>query len=161
MSEVLDPFLSKESIKIKWPNDIYINNKKIAGILIENTIVQNTYQYAVVGIGININQEEFQNKNAISLKQISQQEFDLMDMIGWLCKHIEYNYLQLKANKHIELEERYLQMLYFRNELKQFESSKGIIQGKIKHVTPDGKLAVEVEKDGLLYFGLKEISILD
>jgi BirA family transcriptional regulator, biotin operon repressor / biotin---[acetyl-CoA-carboxylase] ligase len=160
MSELLDPFLSNESIKIKWPNDIYINHKKVAGILIENTFAQNAYQYAIVGIGVNVNQVVFENKRAVSLKQVSQQEFDLLDVIKRLCKHVEYNYLQLKANKHEALNQRYLQLLYGLNELKQFETASGIFKGIIRNVEPSGKLMVENESKELLCFDLKEISLI-
>ncbi|MDQ2864224.1 MAG: biotin--[acetyl-CoA-carboxylase] ligase [Bacteroidota bacterium] len=63
----------KENIKIKWPNDIFINDRKAGGILIENVIKGNLWQWAIIGIGININQENFQQEefNAISLKEIT------------------------------------------------------------------------------------------
>ena len=60
----------KENIKIKWPNDIFINDSKAGGILIENVVKGNLWQWAVIGIGLNINQRNFNEVKAISLKQI-------------------------------------------------------------------------------------------
>jgi BirA family transcriptional regulator, biotin operon repressor / biotin---[acetyl-CoA-carboxylase] ligase len=73
---------SKESIKIKWPNDIYINDRKAGGVLIENIIHGSLWQWAVVGIGLNINQLSFEHaiENPISLKQITGETYDVIQL---------------------------------------------------------------------------------
>ena len=72
----------KENVKIKWPNDIFINDRKAGGILIENVIKGNLWQWAVIGIGLNINQENFEKENlkAISLKQITGKNYDVIEL---------------------------------------------------------------------------------
>ena len=73
------------AVSIKWPNDIYVKNDKIAGILIENSIMGEKLEYSVAGIGLNINQEKFLSNapNPVSLKLITGSDYDLSDL---LCK---------------------------------------------------------------------------
>jgi BirA family biotin operon repressor/biotin-[acetyl-CoA-carboxylase] ligase len=81
-----------EGCSIKWPNDIYFNDSKAAGILIENSIQGNQWQWAIVGIGININQTDFGNDapNAISLAQITGAQFDIITLAKELCNYVKY-----------------------------------------------------------------------
>lgn len=82
MAEILEPEEKKGRIKIKWPNDIYINDKKIGGILIENTLRDNTIQSTILGIGININQTIFKTtKNSTSAALIANKLFDFINII--------------------------------------------------------------------------------
>ena len=75
----------KENIKIKWPNDIFINDRKAGGILIENVVKGNLWQWAVIGIGLNINQQNFDKEiKAISLKQITGLEYDVIELANEL-----------------------------------------------------------------------------
>src|ERR1700749_523966 len=100
MAEMLETLGKPQQINIKWPNDIYVNTRKIAGILIENTLRESTIHSSVVGIGININQLVFTSAaNAVSLAQIIDKEFELMPLIERLCEFMEARYLQLRAGK--------------------------------------------------------------
>jgi BirA family biotin operon repressor/biotin-[acetyl-CoA-carboxylase] ligase len=90
-------------VRIKKPNDIYVNGQKISGILIENNIKGHDIVSSIIGIGLNVNQNEFKHvNNATSLSRISGKNFDLKDCLTNLCEYIEARYLQLKTNK-IEL----------------------------------------------------------
>src|ERR1019366_7130206 len=113
MSEILEGSDKSKEIKIKWPNDIYVGNKKIAGILIENTLRENTIKSTIIGIGININQTTFKaNRNATSLTLLTNTTSDIMQCIERLCELLEVRYLQLKANKLNSINTEYLQKLY-------------------------------------------------
>jgi BirA family biotin operon repressor/biotin-[acetyl-CoA-carboxylase] ligase len=146
------------SVKIKWPNDIYVNEKKIAGILTENVISENKIQSSVIGIGININQINFENLNATSFNILTDKEFQLNQIVNSLCKHIEARYLQLKTGKSVK--EEYLKYLYRFEEWKKY-STKGVtFEGKIRNVSETGKLQVELRSGDIREFDLKEISFI-
>jgi BirA family transcriptional regulator, biotin operon repressor / biotin---[acetyl-CoA-carboxylase] ligase len=149
-------------VKIKWPNDIYVNDRKIAGILIENTISENRIHSSIIGIGININQVQFENSiNATSLKCISKKESDLKNIIEQLCDFLEARYLQLKTNKRDQLDYAYLQRLYQLEEWKKYFSKNEQFEGKIKSVSKEGKLQIELLSSVIKDFDLKEIRFVD
>ena len=79
-----------EAVSIKWPNDIYWQDKKVAGILIENAIIGNELKYSIAGIGLNVNQTEWHSDapNPISLKQITGEEHDLDELMCALMRVI-------------------------------------------------------------------------
>ena len=80
-----------EAFTIKWPNDIYWQDKKVAGILIENAILGNAIKYSIAGIGLNVNQTEFVSDapNPVSLKQITGKDYDLDEMMRRLYKETQ------------------------------------------------------------------------
>jgi len=135
----------KQNIKVKWPNDIYVGNKKIAGILIQNTISLNQLQAAVVGIGINVNQEQFLSDapNPTSLKLETGINFNLDELIKELCSCLEKRYLQLRSQQYHLIQQDYLNNLYRFMEEGLFERPDGtIFNGKIVGITPIGKLRI-------------------
>ena len=90
-------------VKLKWPNDIYVKDKKVAGTLIQNTLTANKFQSAVVGIGINVNQQEFLSDapNPTSFKMETGDTFDLDEMAKELCWAVEKRYLQLRSTSYL------------------------------------------------------------
>ncbi len=155
-------YLEIPSISIKWPNDIMAGNKKIAGILIENLIKENGKIESIVGIGLNVNQKNFEDlTKASSLKQITDKEFDIEDILNRIIQELKF-FIQKVINK----EETFLWDIYheklfkkgipmpFQNELN--ERFMGIIQG----VNGDGKLEVMLEDDSIKQYGIKEITLL-
>lgn len=153
---------SDAKVKIKWPNDIYINDKKIAGILIENTVVEKHIQNSVIGIGINVNQTNFNSDSGIpvSLKLLTGTEFDLKQLISKLCGFLEARYLQLKAGKQEHLDHLYLQRLYRINEWKMYSANENIFEGRIHSVSKKGKLQIELHNTEIKEYDLKEITFL-
>ena len=86
-----------EDVFIKWPNDIYVGEKKICGILIENQFKGNNFEYAIIGIGLNVNQTNFQNLPRVtSLFLESKKELDLKSVLTELLKSIEIFYLRFQ-----------------------------------------------------------------
>ncbi len=161
MAELLGASDKAKEIKIKWPNDIYAGGKKTAGILIENTLRENTIQSAIAGIGININQTEFSPAvNAVSLAMLADKEFDLMQTIDLLCEFIEARYLLLKANKIEGIDNAYLQRLYQLEEWCNYTSESQTFEGKIIGVSFLGKLQVILKSDEVREFNLKEIQFM-
>jgi BirA family biotin operon repressor/biotin-[acetyl-CoA-carboxylase] ligase len=159
MAEILDSTADSFRIHIKWPNDIYVNDKKIAGILIENYLRENAIQTSIVGVGINVNQAVFQSApNAVSIFSLIHKTTDLQYCIERFCDYFEARYLQLKANKLQKLDEDYLRYLYRLNEWNAYSTAANqIFEGNIKGVSRIGKLQVEVISGEVKEFDLKEI----
>jgi BirA family biotin operon repressor/biotin-[acetyl-CoA-carboxylase] ligase len=159
MAEILQTHGILHQIRIKWPNDIYVNDKKIAGILIENYLRETTIQQAIVGVGINVNQAVFQTApNAISLFSLLHQTTDLQHCIALFCECFEARYLQLKNNKLEQLNADYLSLLYRINEWSTYQTpGKQVFEGNIKGVSEIGKLQVELISGEIKEFDLKEI----
>lgn len=159
--DALHPLLG-DRLKIKWPNDIYYADQKLGGMLIENMIQGGQIKNAIVGIGLNINQEKFPDNlpNAVSVKQILHRDYDLKGLLYELCKHIERYYLNLKAGKTSLIRDEYLTQLYRLNEEKVYRSKEGVFRGTIKGVKDNGLLIVKNNIDEELEFSLKEIEFL-
>ena len=148
-------------LSIKWPNDILSENDKIGGILIENSLQRNKIQSSIVGIGLNINQENFPEDlpNASSIINKTQQILDLDLVLDIVLKQIEHNINLLKEEKFNLLEEKYLAVLYKKNIPSMFKTSQNdFFVGKIIGVSPIGKLQIELEDETIREFGLKEVS---
>jgi len=162
VKDVIQAHCNKE-VKVKWPNDIYIENRKVAGILIQNSLSGSMLKNAVLGIGININQETFLSDapNPTSLKLETGKEFDLDQVIKELCKYIEVWYLKLKASQQQTINDAYLNSLYRFNEVHQYRivSTDETFTGKIIGIANSGQLKVKTEI-GILSFNIKEIKFL-
>ena len=150
--------LTGSGVAIKWPNDIYIGNKKVAGILIENSVSGNDLQHSIIGIGINVNQEIFsaQLPNPTSLKLITGKEFDLKECLEQLCSSIEKRYLQLR-NSSKKIDSDYLKNLCRFEEWANYNYKGEKVKAKITGVSKIGKLILETEKGGRLECDFKEI----
>jgi len=152
-----------KKIKIKWPNDILSENKKIAGILIENVIKQNKLQASIIGIGINVNQTNFGDLlQASSLKNVSGQVFDLDEVLKAVTDRLEHNFKLLTDKKaYSDLKACYESHLFRKNKPSTFKNAEGeMFSGFIKGVSDFGNLQVLLEDDILKLYDLKEISLL-
>ncbi len=157
-------FLPQQEIRVKWPNDILVGSKKIAGILIQNHLTGRQWQSAVVGIGWNIGQRIFQSAEqqvTTSLALEADGFFDLSEVRTSLFWYLELRYQQLKDNFWTEIRLEYLQHLYRRGELSRFfeKENNQIFVGKIMDTTPDGRLRIEIA-DEIRSFEVKEIQLL-
>jgi BirA family biotin operon repressor/biotin-[acetyl-CoA-carboxylase] ligase len=145
---------------VKWPNDIIVGNKKIAGILIECSWAESGIQSAIVGMGINVNQTDFAFENATSLSRLMGQRFELEKVMHMILKHCEKHYVQLKANRFSQLNELYLSKLYRRNVDSQFIFQGEKINARIVDVESSGKLILVGENGNEFACDLKEISLI-
>jgi BirA family transcriptional regulator, biotin operon repressor / biotin---[acetyl-CoA-carboxylase] ligase len=154
--------INDTGIKIKWPNDIYYNDKKLAGILIENTVKTEQIAGTVAGIGLNINQLCFLSDapNPVSLKQITKQDHDLKKAFAKLVKFIESRYLQLKAGQTIQLKKDYMDCLYRFNEIHIYKVNGKEIKGKITDVLTEGQLVVDTLDGQSKSFNFSEIQFV-
>lgn len=160
--DALEPLLG-EQLKIKWPNDIYYGDKKLGGMLIENLIQGSQIKNSVIGIGINVNQENFPADavNATSVKQILHADYSLKVLLSEICRHIEAYYLNLKAEKIEFVRKTYLSRLYWLNELKRFKTNGEIFEGTIIAVKENGLLTIKSNNGTEAEFSLKEIEFLN
>lgn len=130
-------------VKIKWPNDIYVMNDKIAGILIENSIAGNRLVSSVTGIGLNVNQESFSGAgiNPTSLTLITGKKYNLREVTDKLIHHLDLRYKMILKGEEAKLADEYHSALFRLGEWHRYVDSKG----------PFTAMLVRVDSDGLLY----------
>ncbi|MBT3442883.1 MAG: biotin--[acetyl-CoA-carboxylase] ligase [Flavobacteriaceae bacterium] len=155
-------------LKIKWPNDIMSGNTKICGILNEITVKGNIIESIIVGFGINVNQENFENlPNASSLKLINNINYDLNKLVSLIIKNLKkYDYLskslRLLSNQELEdLNYSYHENLYKIGEKSQFTNKeKEIFIGKIVSVNKNGIIKIEKEDNSIMNYNFQEIQMI-
>lgn len=132
-------------ITVKWPNDLYWNDRKAGGILIENGFQGSSWQFSIVGIGLNINQTDFplHLPNPVSLKQILQVEFDPVALARNLCGLLESTYRRLLGGEKEALLHAYNQALYKRHETARFRQGNIVFPARIEGVDEQGGLLVQ------------------
>ncbi len=151
----------RPGFKIKWPNDIYFENKKVAGILIENQIHKSSCEHSVVGIGLNVNQTEFfKLPKATSLKQIIGVNFPVQNLLDRLCETIEARYLQLRANMYPSLLKSYLEHMYWFNEIHTFQTDALQFNASIIGVLRNGRLLLKFSDGSKRDFEIKELQFI-
>ncbi|MCX6305680.1 MAG: biotin--[acetyl-CoA-carboxylase] ligase, partial [Bacteroidetes bacterium] len=130
---------------IKWPNDIYVDEEKIGGILIENKIMGSVLDTSIIGIGININQTRFAPDipNPVSLIHILRHETVLKDALSSLCSLLNKRYMELNQPDPGNLDKEFDQNLMGFDEWRNFLCDGTLLEGKIKGVDEMGRLCVE------------------
>lgn len=151
-----------DKVSIKWPNDIYVADKKIAGILIENSIERDIIKQSIVGIGININQKTFSSDapNPVSLFQINQQEYDVEECLKLISGHIERQYSLLSARDFKSIDRNYLKTLYRFNQLSEYSANGIKFSGTIIAVESTGELVIIDNFGQTRNFLFKEVEYL-
>lgn len=168
MVEMLLKYLPAEGLTIKWPNDIYYGDKKLAGILVENTLVGSKIAYSIVGIGLNVNQLEFLSPapNPISMRQISQREYDVEKLLEAYLQVLErWQNVPLP-----DLQAAYMSYLYRRRGMYPYverevslvptaiaQSAEGAFRAEIQEITPQGELVLQTEKGETRTYHFKQI----
>lgn len=148
---------TKESIKIKWPNDIFINDRKAGGVLIENVIHGSLWQWAIIGVGININQSAFdpEIRNAVSLKQVTGKNYDAIKLSAELHKIILSKINELEKGNFTKLFEQYNEKLFCREKTVKLKKGNIVFETKIIGVSQSGEL---ITKDAIeRRFGFDEV----
>ncbi|MCU4155260.1 biotin--[acetyl-CoA-carboxylase] ligase [Carboxylicivirga sp. A043] len=147
---------------IKWPNDIYVNDSKICGILIENSILGSQLDYCIAGIGLNVSQEHFTSDapNPISLKQLTSKDFNLELVLEQLLENIEQRYHQLEINRLDLINNDYFNAIYRKNGYHAFRDEKGEFEACIDTINEMGLLTL-VDKSGKQReYAFKEVSFV-
>jgi len=155
---VLNQYLS--DVKIKWPNDILSRQKKICGILIENTVKNGSIVQSIVGIGLNVNQMVFPTDlpNVTSLKSELNQNFNLTEILNEIVIAIKQQIDLIEQKSFIVIKASYEKELYRLGKPAMYKTKDGILfMGKIITVTANGFLQIELEDETLKEFAVKEI----
>ena len=150
--------LFDEPLTIKWPNDIYWKDKKLAGILLENAIIGNEVKYTIAGIGLNVNQTEFVSDapNPVSLKQISGKEYAIDSLMQDLLEAV---HTVLNEPEEAVWSE-YKVHLYRREGYWPFADQNGTFEAQIEDVLPSGEIVLR-DKNGQLHtYGFKQIKYI-
>ena len=157
--EVLEKYLKA---MIKWPNDILVGNRKIAGILIENGIMENRVTHSIIGLGLNLNQDRFPPfpRKATSLFFETGVKCDPREMADAFVVALEGMEKRLEKGERALLEEEYLEKFYLQGQASDFESAEGIFRGTITGITPEGELRIRGE-DGMKSYGFSEVRFLE
>jgi BirA family transcriptional regulator, biotin operon repressor / biotin---[acetyl-CoA-carboxylase] ligase len=150
-------FFSKyagDETKIKWPNDLYWRDRKAGGILIENVIKGKDWTYAIIGVGININQSGFENvsNRAVSLKHITGNDYDLRTLAKELVDSLDESFRDL-VKQPGDILHNYERVLFKRNEKVRLKKATRVFETTIRGVRQDGLLVTGDEVEELFTFG--------
>lgn len=145
--------------KIKWPNDILINKRKVSGILIENSLKGEMVHHSIIGIGLNIQQVFKKNMNAVSILEVTGKKVDLEETLRLLLKQLEKWILKLEKGLIKEIDQAYLNHLFQYNQKQLFEKEGAFVEGLILGVNSLGQLRVQIEEKEQL-FQNKEIKFV-
>lgn len=146
---------NSQQLAIKWPNDIYWKDKKVAGILVENAIVGSEVKYSIAGIGLNVNQTEFKSDapNPISLKQIYGTDFVVDELMQKL-------YAEVQRTWEEDVWAEYKSHLYRREGFWPFEDKNGKFEAAIQDVLPTGEIVLRDANGQIRQYEFKQIKYI-
>lgn len=139
---------------IKWPNDIYWNDKKLAGILIENQLQGSHIRDSIIGIGLNVNQRTFLSDapNPVSMSQILSRHLQLNEILQRIIFHFQ--------NAEQDIAATYRSLLYRRNGMHEYSDSKGNFIAEIVGVADDGLLSLRDSRGVVRKYAFKEVAFI-
>ena len=153
-AKAIQQFIPSFDVRIKWPNDIFLQNKKVAGILVETSMQGGHIVSCLAGIGINVNQQQFQAEsgNPISLSEVIGTELKLDYVLNALSENLEVLYLQLKAGRFDIIDTSYNNLLWKKGEIHTFYRDGIPFNAEVKCVDEQGCLHLLVEENQELIF---------
>lgn len=154
-----------KGFSIKWPNDIYWKNKKIAGILIENELEGKYITRSIIGIGINVNQEVFHSSapNPVSFVQITGSHIDRLELFNKVLHNIMSGYIFLETEYEqaiSNIQELYHQKLYRKEGFHPYRDNQGEFMARLHEVEPSGHLILEDVQGTLRRYAFKEVEFV-
>ena len=158
--DLLKSYVPDRIVMLKWPNDVYIDSKKVSGILIENNLRGSSIEWSVNGIGLNLNQADDLPQNATSIFAESGIEADRLQFIDELLYWVEVWYRKLIDGSFAEVLTRYHDVLYWINESHTFSANGREFQGAIKGIDEAGRLVIATSA-GESIFGIKEVQFIE
>ena len=149
-----------DNCTIKWPNDIYVKNKKLAGILIQNSLTDKFISKSIVGIGVNVNETNFPADlpNPVSLSQITDKHYDLNLLFANMLSYLEKRFYDYDQMNFLELKKHYTEKMYLLNQRRTFTLSENgqNFEGEIVGITDNGMLQIK-QKERIRHFNFREI----
>ncbi len=151
-----------EKTSIKWPNDIYFDKGKMAGILVQNGIQGNKFNYCIAGIGLNVNQLHFTTRdtNPVSIAMVTGREHDLDTLLVELCRKIYLRLEMLRSGQWEQIDRDYLSVLFQINEEARYLYKGREIEGRITGVNRFGYLVLELSSNKVIECDLKELRFI-
>ncbi|MBO4645868.1 MAG: biotin--[acetyl-CoA-carboxylase] ligase [Bacteroidales bacterium] len=149
-------------VQVKWPNDIYVGDKKLAGILIEHAVQGEKLRYTIAGIGLNVNQQDFPSDlpNPVSLRQLLGHPLEVDELLQQLHTTLTEDYAQFKSTPPDVLQQNYLSALYRKDCYFLYNIENKIVTAKITGVDEFGRLLL-LAHDGTPYCcGMKEVKYI-
>ena len=140
--DLFSQYAGPEPTSIKWPNDLYWNDRKAGGILIENHFKGDRWLYAIAGIGININQVEFPPtaRNPVSLRQITGKTFDSLQLARELGAFLDKRYDELEKGEGAGQLQQYNERLYGRGREVRLKKESAVFRTVVEGVSAQGEL---------------------
>lgn len=159
--EALDDILPNEKLSIKWPNDIYHESHKLAGILINSTIKANMMDISIIGIGLNVNQMKFHDwpTHPISLKIITGIEYDLPSLLEQISEHILIKVEELKSDPSA-IKQEYLKRLFRYRTWADYEVGGKVLRLFMTGIDEFGRLLLVDEQQTMHCYEIKQIKFL-
>lgn len=152
----ISEILKNNKVSIKWPNDIYVDDYKICGVLIQNSVQKKNIKQSVVGIGLNINQKLFKNLRATSLSKILGCNFKLEDVLSVVLQKLEIEHRKLFDKNFDKLKMEYESHLYRKYIPSEFIIDDNNVLATILGVTETGLLKLSINNT-TAFFDLKQI----
>ena len=144
IKDTLSYFL-KHKIHLKWPNDVLVERRKIAGVLIESQCKGNNLFSSIIGVGLNVNQTHFEyGFDATSMKLLSANDYDLKEVLQVLCTKLNFNFNRLLSKEYSDLQQDYLSSLYKYNEKTLFKIGDKLEEVVLKDVNENGMVSLEM-----------------
>ena len=144
IKDTLSYFL-KHKIHLKWPNDVLVERRKIAGVLIESQWKGNNLFSSIIGVGLNVNQTHFEyGFDATSMKLLSANDYDLKEVLQVLCTKLNFNFNRLLSKEYSDLQQDYLSSLYKYNEKTHFKIGDKLEEVVLKDVNENGMVSLEM-----------------
>ncbi len=150
-------------IEIKWPNDLYYDNKKLGGILIENSLQGNKIAKCIVGIGININQVNFSENlpNPVSIKKITGKHYNLTSIFEILYQSIMEHYFQLiEEDNSTQIENAFITHLFRRTGMHKYRDAQGVFMAQFYKIGSAGHLYLRRENGDISRYAFKEVEFI-
>lgn len=159
VAATLDIYIDPARVTVKWPNDIYVDDRKIAGILIEHSLTGSGIDHTIAGIGLNVNQTEFLSDapNPVSIAMVTGRTFDTREVLDRLADNLEAMTCDIDRD---DLHRRYLARLWRRDGLHRFAEPGGAtFDASIDGVAPTGHLTLDTPA-GPRTYAFKEIAFV-
>lgn len=152
-----------EDVSIKWPNDIYIGDRKVSGTLIECDLRGKEIENCIIGVGLNVNQKEFRSDapNPVSLAQITGKEEDKEALLDDIMGEFQALYERIRAGESEALRKEYKQHLYRREGMHRYADVRGEFMAEIADIEPTGHLLLRFENGNTCRYELKEVRFIN
>lgn len=162
LKQVSEGVVDASDFSVKWPNDIYWKEKKIAGILIENDLVGHNIKDCIIGVGLNVNQSCFVSDapNPVSLYNIVGTQIDRESLLSTIMTNFIAYIERLYLNNISDIHREYMSNLFRRSGIHHYRDVNGLFQASIKDVRDDGRLILLDTDGNQRIYEFKEVSIV-